>query len=263
MRDYRTKHLSKRTAKHYDEVIYAPGSLGSILWQIESRILDRVVVEFRKTHDQIDYLDFACGTGRVLTHLESSVNTATGIDISGSMLDRAANKVLSAKLVCVDITNGSILNDQYDLITCFRFLTNADQELRDATLRSLAACLKDSTSLLIVNIHGNLWSYRLILWPYHWLQLRLTGRAGRGYLTTRQAKALLKEAGFAVRQVIGLNFIPKKLHFFMPHGFTHWLEHCLAGAPVIQAFGAEQILLCQRAASAPDTVASAFMSVKI
>ena len=111
MRDYRTKHLSKRTAKHYDEVIYAPGSLGSILWQIESRILDRVVVEFRKTHDQIDYLDFACGTGRVLTHLESSVNTATGIDISGSMLDRAANKVLSAKLVCVDITNGGTSNN--------------------------------------------------------------------------------------------------------------------------------------------------------
>ena len=254
MQDYRSIHRSERAAKRYDKEVYALDSIGSILWQIESKILDRIVVEFRKTHDQIDYLDLACGTGRLLAHLESSVDTATGIDISSSMLERAANKLLSAKLICGDITNKSILNDQYDLITCFRFLTNADQELRDATFRSLGACLKDSTSLLIVNIHGSLWSYRLILWPYHWLKSRLTGREGRGYLTTRQAKALLKEAGFTVRQVIGLNFIPEILHRFIPHGFTRWLEHCLAGAPVIQVFGAEQILLCQRSDTAgPDS----------
>ncbi len=247
MSSYRDLFLSTQSASSYDDKIYASGSTDSILWSVEAAILTDLVQEFRKMNRRIDYLDFACGTGRILAHLENAVDSATGIDVSSEMLQRATRKVTNAKLCRTDITSpDKEIEARYDLITAFRFLTNAEPDLRAAALRALALRLKSEKSLLIVNTHSNPWSYRLLFLPYHWLKDRFLGRRFYGYLSNRQARAALRRAGLTVERVIGMGFVPQKMHPFVPNRVIIWVESHFARKPFIQALGVNQIFLCRR-----------------
>ena len=65
--DYRTTHVAESRAKDYDAQLFAPGSFDAAIWEREQRLLDRIVQEHVPRRQS--YLDFACGTGRVLSHL--------------------------------------------------------------------------------------------------------------------------------------------------------------------------------------------------
>ena len=75
--DYRTTHVGPESwAKDYDAKLFAPGSFDAELWAHEQRLLDEIVMRHVRRRDS--YLDFACGTGRVLAHVEpSSVDALT------------------------------------------------------------------------------------------------------------------------------------------------------------------------------------------
>ena len=145
------------------------------------------------------YLDFACGTGRVISYLEDLAENVTGIDISPAMLKLAAEKCKRARLIQKDITvETNTPPEKFDLITSFRFLTNAEPELRKQALLRLHKYLKDDGTL-IVNAHSNPWSYRLVMLPFHWASDRFVRRRPLfGYLSGRQARRLLDECGFKV-----------------------------------------------------------------
>lgn len=245
-RSYRVVFSSSKSAVTYDDRVYAPGSSSELLWRVEAAIIGDLVAAMRHTHGRIDYLDFACGTGRVLVHLEPRVDSPTGIDVSPFMLERAAAKVVGALLVCKDISApDDIVEGRYDLITAFRFLTNAEPGLRDAALAGLRRRMKDEASVLLINTHGNPWSYRALLLPYHWLRDRRRGRSLFGYMSRREARHLLAEAGFAVERIIGMGFLPEKLLPCVPRGLALWLERHLAGIPLLQACGLNQLFICR------------------
>lgn len=245
-KSYRKKFDKDKAAK-YDLILYAGGSVSHLLWQLESPILDEIVKEMRRTKKHIEYLDFACGTGRILSFLEDKVDSATGIDVSQAMLARAAKKVRHAALLCLDITrNGSGIEGRYDLITCFRFLKNAEPDLRSAALQKLALSLKTPDSRLVVNNHGgNPFSYRFLLIPYHWLRALFSGRKLKSYLSNREALAVIHGAGLVVERVIGLGFISGKLLRFIPWSLALWIERRLVGVPLLQGFGMDQIFVCR------------------
>ena len=250
---YREK-FDETAAVKYDTINYAPDSKSDLLWRVESELLDQIAREVRRTHQHIDYLDFACGTGRILSFLEKRVDRATGIDVSQAMLNRARQKVRAATLLCRDITaDGAEIEGNYDLISCFRFLKNAEPELRLAALRQLKMRLKSPDSRLIVNCHGgNPFSYRAVLVPYHLVRALLADGGFGDYLSSRKVRSLIKQTGLIVERVIGYSFISGRILRFFPGSVALGIERRLAGLPFLQALGANQLFVC-RLARTSDT----------
>lgn len=146
---YRQSHISKGADYHADFQRLLPRSLS---WEIERRILRKIVKRFLANRS-IEYLDFACGTGRILAYLEDHVTSATGIDVSPSMLQEARKRVSQAAVVQSDITRDQVLKEpQFDLITAFRFFPNAEPQLRREALDALICCLKEN-GFLVLNNH--------------------------------------------------------------------------------------------------------------
>ncbi len=253
MDSYRNRFMRPEDAEKYDNRVYSGDSVNDLLWDTERPLIENLVERFRAEQDRVEYLDFACGTGRIISLVEKHVDSATGIDISPEMLKLAARKAKSAAFHCCDITRDSEApRGQYDLITSFRFLTNAEVELRRSALACLTERLRGDDSLLLINIHSNLLSYKILLAPYHWLGKKLSKRQGsRAQCLTRgRVLSELREAGLKVEKVIGLGFVSGRLLPFMPYRLALWIERKLAGLPLLQRFGVNLLFVCRKAASA-------------
>ena len=59
------------------------------IWETEKRILNELLARYFDKRIE-NYLDFACGTGRILAHLEPHARQSVGLDLSESMLEVAA-----------------------------------------------------------------------------------------------------------------------------------------------------------------------------
>jgi ubiquinone/menaquinone biosynthesis C-methylase UbiE len=245
---YRERFSDHHIAAKYDSVIYSKDSVSDAVWQLESAILEEIVAKMRQRKKRIEYLDFACGTGRIISFLENKVDSATGIDVSPFMLNRAANKVKRSRFLCRDITAAdAAVENQYDLITCFRFLKNAEADLRQAALHQLARRLRDADSRVVVNCHGgNPFSFKIVLVPYHWLKALLLGQEHPKYVTNGRLRKIIHNAGLQIEQNIGYGFISGKIFTLLPSSWAVWVERRLCGAPLVQALGANQLFVCRR-----------------
>src|ERR1700710_2053556 len=121
---YAERFQQKDEVSSYEAAEYGADSYSSFIWQRQRPVLERIVENFQTTHSQpVRLLDFACGTGRVLSVLEPLVHAADGVDISENMIAVARVKCIKSRLLVGDIlTNTELLQPGYDLISCFRFL---------------------------------------------------------------------------------------------------------------------------------------------
>ncbi len=114
----------------------------SYLWRQERALLTTLLGAEKRRHrpsSAFSYLDFACGTARILSALEAHVDRAVGLDISEEMLRVARNKVSRAELVRGDCrTDRALLREGFHFSTAFRFFPNADPALKQAAARFLA-----------------------------------------------------------------------------------------------------------------------------
>jgi ubiquinone/menaquinone biosynthesis C-methylase UbiE len=126
-----------------------------IVWDWEKSVLRDAVMGIRHNRKFLRYLDFACGTGRILGFLEEYVDMSFGVDVSTLMLDVAKQKTRKSKLILGDITQEQIFDhDSLDLVTAFRFFLNAQPTLREEALNAIYRMLNDD-GYLIFNIHMN------------------------------------------------------------------------------------------------------------
>jgi hypothetical protein len=172
------------------------------------------------------------------------------------MLELAGKRCRSARLIAADITRGEGIQGSYDLITAFRFVTNAEPALRLAALKALRGHLRDD-GVLLINIHGNPWSYRLMTLPYHWIRDRLSGRPLYGYLSVRQLIRLLHQADFQIEAVIGMGFVPEKMLPIVTRRLVYGVESTLAALPGVQRFGLNQLFVCRTSTDGGRTPAPA------
>lgn len=249
-RSYRVRFLSPAEAITYDENEYSPKGYPALLWQLEQDILRGVVDELRAVTTNINYLDFACGTGRVVSFMEALTDQTTGIEISDAMLQLAEQKVRSAKLVKADITvSADDLSGPFDLITAFRFVLNAEPDLRRAVLRRLAGLLRDDRSALVFNNHINLWSYKVATWP----KQRLGPASRRGpylpnFLTDRAVRRLARECGLTVETVYGIGYLSRRALSLVGYESLLAAERRLAQFRPLNRFGVDQIYVARRMA---------------
>ena len=148
--DYRNAHHGKGEGYHrsFSDNVYR-----STMWEIEQGILLDLLKTYFDRPEKVRLLDFACGTGRVLELLEDQVASATGVDVTSSMLAVASEVTTKSRLINCDITrNPDLDDDRFDLITAFRFFPNAEPSLRAEAMGKLASLLSQD-GILIFNNH--------------------------------------------------------------------------------------------------------------
>lgn len=240
---YRDQFAEGEAAAKYDTVEYADGSYSGLLWDIEKEQLDDVLRKHAPT--PFDYLDFACGTGRVLAHVAPRAATATGIEISAAMAARAHARVPAARLAVVDVTApGAELEGTYDVVTAFRFVLNAEPSLRLAGMRALAARLRSSDAVLVFNNHGQLTSHKAILALPHLLRRGFRRSNEGNVLSHRAVLALAGAAGLRATRVAGAGLLGGRLAEKLPQRRAEAIERRFARSRWSR-FGSNQLYVAR------------------
>jgi SAM-dependent methyltransferase len=237
--DYRTSHVGEQSwARDYDAKLFAPGSFDAAMWEREQLLLDRIVQQHVPSRE--NYLDFACGTGRVLSYVERHFRSAVGLDISATMLAAARERVRTATLVRADATRNpaALAGKRFDFVTAFRFFLNAQPSLREAAMAFLASTLADGNSRLLFNVHGNRYSTRALLAA----KAMLTGEQFAS-MSIRESVALAARHNLEVVEWYGLGSYDKSLLRLMPRRAWGWAEHA---AMLPKRYAVYLYFLCRR-----------------
>lgn len=212
----------------------------AMVWRLEQRALNGILHE-HLVSGKIAHLDFACGTGRILRHFLGHVTSATGVDVSSSMMEVAGQMAPGAELIEADLTQRDVLGERsFDLITAFRFFPNAEPELRQAVFLALARHLAPR-GVLVFNNHKNRTSLTRRI-------SRLLGReVARGTMSHAEVEALVAQAGLRILKVIPLGSLPvSENHLLLPISLLEPLERRLSGLPTLAGLAQNVIYVCTR-----------------
>jgi SAM-dependent methyltransferase len=235
--------ITLRQARWYDRTIYGPRSYDSWTWCLQRVYLMQVMDRyFGGTRPR--YLDFACGSGRVIAALEGGRTvSASGIDVSPSMLALARAKLHWSRLATGDATvDPSLLDAPYDLITAFRFFLNADDGLRARALEVLRGALADD-GLLVLNVHGNTTSLRglsLLVRPF---RRNLPPGPPPRQLSPLAMRRLLRRHGFEVVETRGFGVLTQGLHRLLGPSVHARLQRLLSLGPA-KYLAVDLVLVC-------------------
>jgi SAM-dependent methyltransferase len=230
---YGTKYATAAAAAAYDEVICQHEE--DPVWAAEQGLLTMLIRRHLPHPQSARTIDFACGSGRILKVLQPIVGDLTGVDISAAMLERAAARMPGVKLVQADIlcTPESLPSD-VDLVTAFRFLLLAEPPLRENCLRVLANRLRAERGIIVVNSHGNPWSFRLGARVRDAILARNTSLP---HFSMRDMKLLAAKCGLRLVEATGCGFIPRSVQRRLPATWCARLERAMSGMPLLWRFG--------------------------
>ena len=190
--DYRQSHLGK--GADYDASL-AQTPFDAYMTRHEREILARLIRELFPNRIP-QYLDFACGTGRITSVVEDYADASYGVDVSDNMLAQAKARCTRTTFLVTDLTRDTRPLGPFNLITAFRFFGNAEDELRRAVLNRLSGLLAPG-GYLIFNNHRNPWSVRNLI-------TRLRGQDVEVDLSPRKTRRLLQAAGLDVVRSCGI-----------------------------------------------------------
>lgn len=149
--DYRNSHTAEDKGISYDDN-FLTHSWRAYLWEREKKVLKTIIANYE---DKNTYLDFACGTGRIIEYVKQYFKVSVGVDISESMLEICRQRINDAQIINVDITRENIFeNKKFDIITAFRFFPNAQKSLRKEVMIAISGILKEN-GIIIFNNHKN------------------------------------------------------------------------------------------------------------
>ncbi len=201
MKSYRESHTQQGKGEAYDKS--HENKYDAVIWDTFVKPYLKNILKSTSEQGAKKYLDFACGTGRILNQSNYFFDDITGIDISEEMLKVAKKRVPNAVYYCHDVTANNNISLKFDCITLFRFVLNAEPELRKEILHWLFCHIEDD-GVLIFNNHMNLYSFRgLITWL-----ARCFGNKQVNYLTKKQITHDLRLTGFTIVSCKGFWLLP-------------------------------------------------------
>lgn len=245
---YADRFQQKDAVAFYDAAEYGAESYSARVWQWQRPVLENLVKDFCAAQaGPVRLLDFACGTGRVLSVLAPLVAAADGVDISENMVAVARGKCPQARLLVGDVlAEPDLLQPAYDLISCFRFVLNAEPGLRGRVLRRLRQALRAPDGLLLVNVHGNSRSLRhpAIAWR------RWRERGGKtdtmlNEMSPAAARRLLAESGFEVVRQFGFGILPPTLYRTPLRRVAAAVDRTFAGEDFLRNCSIDLLFVCR------------------
>jgi ubiquinone/menaquinone biosynthesis C-methylase UbiE len=226
------------------------------IFRLEHIILRDLFRRLRSSDPNTHYLDFACGTGRIIEVLRDLIRTKVGVDTSAGQLAVARAKVPDAEFVHGNVVTepGLLGGRKFNLITSFRLLLNLEPENRVPILRALRELLTTDGYLVIDN-HMNrlsmlgltaLFAHKVLRVP----KKPLVPPGRRGIISTMsesEMRSALTAAGLHVEEVHRIFMLPGHKGFqLLP---TRWLvpvEAFLSRIPVANRLSKNQIYVCRR-----------------
>lgn len=241
MTSYRESHIGQGKGAWYDET--HARKFDAVIW--DHFIKPQLAREFERSVDAgaRRYLDFACGTGRVLKAGSRHFADATGIDISSDMLEVARGRVPDARFFRLDVTRETAPAElgQFDVVTLFRFLLNAEPALRVEVLQWLAARMP-SGAFLIGNNHMETLSVSGVVTV---AARSLFGR-NRNHLSRGDIESLLRQTGFRIECWFGYRVFPTVMGKPLLGKNGQLAMEKLASAVGAGRFGVEQLFVARR-----------------
>ena len=208
LNSYRFSHSGSGYSDKY-RLTYQHGYYASHWKSVEKPLLCRQLQAARDA-GCVTVLDFACGTGRIMSAASSVFESICGIDISEEMADKARKLNPKAKILApLDITL-TPLQETFDVITSFRFFLNAEPALRSEVMTQFAL-MQNPGGVLILNIHVNSSSP---LGLFYRTTNMLLGRKRASTAGLSEIKFLLVSHGYKVRSVVFYGYMPRLGNFF-------------------------------------------------
>lgn len=237
--DYRNSHLKKEKGKFYHES-FSKEPLRRMIWQLEKGILDHILISYFQ-NTEIHHLDFACGTGRILSYLADRTKKAVGVDISASMLEIARSNNRAAEIIEADLTSDDVLGERkFNLITAFRFFPNAQPELRRQAMKLLSIHLEEN-GYIVFNNHKNTGSTRNRV-------ARLFGHRRYRGMSIVEVETLLAEFELEIAEKYHLCVFPTSdKHMLLPIFLLYKIETLLSKCHILQNYGENIIFVCRYA----------------
>jgi SAM-dependent methyltransferase len=239
LENYRQSHSSAEYGLRYQDT-YQRGYY-YYQWTYIERVLLHGLLAAGAAEGSRTCLDFACGTGRIAQVASGVFERVVGVDVSESMLAIARAETAGVELVLRDITRER-LEERFDVVTAFRFFTNAEETLRSEALVAIHGSLQDGGTL-IANIHVNRSS---LVGAYYRLRNWLLGTTTARTMGHREFQSLLNEHGFEIVATRWYSFLPR------PGWHFPWLAKYLM-KPVDW--------FCTRRYLVPQSMASCFVVV--
>jgi ubiquinone/menaquinone biosynthesis C-methylase UbiE len=225
------------------------------IFALEDTILRDLFRRLRASDPNTAYLDFACGTGRIIAVFKDLIRTKVGVDTSAGQLAVARNKVPDAEFIHGNVVvNPALLGGRrFDLITSFRLLLNLEPENRVPILRALRELLTPD-GYLIVDNHMNRYSALGLMALFAHKVLRIPKKPrvlpGRRSIISTMSEAELRQAlagaGLRIEEVHRIFVIPG--HNMVQLLPTRWLvpvESYLSRMPLLNRLSKNQIYVCR------------------
>jgi SAM-dependent methyltransferase len=229
---------------------YGPDSYSSFIWDLEKPLLQSILARQRSQCGRIRQLDFACGTGRILSFTENLVDESEGVDISSAMISRAKQCCRKSKVSVGDIVRDhSLACHRYDVITAFRFFLNAEDSVRRAVLQALRARINNEHGLLVADVHGNSCSLRHLTLAYRkWrskdLSSQLLGETMLAESGLDEIVQFFRAGGFAVREHFGFGILPQFVYRTPAAFLARWLDRAFAASPLTKKISINLVFVC-------------------
>jgi len=253
---YTGRFTDASDAQHYENAEYAPGSYSNWIWELQRPYVQREVEAVRQQRSRIRLLDFACGTGRVLSFVENLAEESIGIDISAEMLRLAAAKCRKSTLIEGNLAeNLSLVTGPFDVITMFRFILNAGPELSVAILRILHPMLLASHGRLICNVHGNSRSLRrFALAAHRSSQASQSAQPGESppmleQMSPRQIEDLFRQTGYRIISAYGFGLFPRICYRGAGSSLFKACDRMAAGSTWLKWVSTDLLFVCEPVAS--------------
>ena len=238
---YRESHKYRGKGDEY-EAYYACDAWEKFLWSREQEIILRILDKYLAGRE-IHLLDFACGTGRITSLLESKVKTSTGVDVSSSMLAIARKKLKRTEIIEADITTENFLQGRkFNLITAFRFFLNAEPELRSLAIKALVELL-DEDGYLVFNNHHSLGSPWIRLLHARHLQKNPEGIFN--VMSIEQMESLAEDVGLEIVEIYPAGFFhPPKVP--VSYRLNRAIDNLASRLKFLNRFSESPIAVCRR-----------------
>lgn len=202
VKSYREVHVGCGMGRRYDDLI--GGKVDALIWErfVRPYLMEIFVDAAEKGARR--YLDFACGTGRILLEGATIFPEVFGVDISEDMLAVARQRVPQAQIIQTDVTREpDAVQGNFDCVTLFRFLLNAEAPLRREVLGWLSDHMQRGALLI-----GNLHMYTYSVSGLATVLARAVSARSVNHDSRRQIELILNEAGFKVKEWRGYRVLP-------------------------------------------------------
>jgi len=164
---------------------------------------------------ELNLLDAGCGNGATTFALAGLFRTCVGVDISSEYVESyrreaARRGIHNCTAIMDDLCNSSLADESFDRLVSFEVIEHLQDEQQ--AVRALYRLLKPN-GMFAVSVPNKWWVFEthgayLPLLPWHrvpffsWLPAAIHGRFAKARIyTKRRIVALLKDAGFRVRDV--------------------------------------------------------------